>query len=75
MEQFWGLLTVYIEKLHSLELLIIEELESSYEHTMNNQAMSSVSEQLIQPAAGECYFSSCLALFYFNSSCWMRRMK
>jgi hypothetical protein len=39
MEHFWGLLTVYIEKLHSLELLIIEELESSYEHTIMDETL------------------------------------
>lgn len=27
MEEFWGLITLYIDKLHSLELLIIDELE------------------------------------------------
>ena len=44
-ESVWNLITVYMDKLHSLELLIIEELESSLSEDNKDCADSSLTDQ------------------------------
>ncbi|KAI2489898.1 protein tyrosine kinase [Fragilaria crotonensis] len=44
-ESVWNLITVYMDKLHSLELLIIEELESSLSEDNKDSPASNLTDQ------------------------------
>eukprot|EP00934_Nitzschia_sp_Nitz4_P003068 Nitzschia sp. Nitz4//scaffold39_size137210//54112//56685//NITZ4_003197-RA/size137210-processed-gene-0.112-mRNA-1//-1//CDS//3329550377//3058//frame0 len=50
-EMIWSLITIYIDKLHSVELLLVEELECSYPAKMRRAISSGALSSLVAPPA------------------------
>jgi hypothetical protein len=73
--QWWDLLTVYIDKLHSLELLIVEEIECSAAYWMTPLPSSASSLAASATAASPSLFPQPQAMMMMNNNSPIRKRR